>query len=151
MDRMLRVGAAAIVRHTTDGWMLLTARRTEPPVSAGLWEFPGGKVEDGESVEDCVRREILEELGVDVALHEPIPGPMDGFWRLGERVAIALWWCSIIGDAEPALLEDHDALTWLSVDALRTVPWIPADLAIVDAIEPMLRRANLDGRFPGSV
>ena len=148
---MLKVGAAAIVRRADSGWELLSARRTEPPVSAGLWEFPGGKVEDDETVEDCVRREIREELGVDVVLHERIVGPLDGFWPLGQRIAIALWWCSIVGDAEPAPLEDHDALTWLSVDALRSVPWIPADLAIVDAIEPVLRRANADGRFPGTV
>ena len=150
-EDMLKVGAAAIVRRTPSGWQLLAARRTEPPMSAGLWEFPGGKVEADETVEQCVHREILEELGVPVVLHEPIVGPLHGFWPLGDRIAIALWWCSVLGEAEPAPIEDHDALTWLGVDALRTVPWIPADLAIVDAIEPALRRANRDDRFPHGI
>lgn len=147
-EDMLKVGAAAIVRPSDAGWQLLTARRTEPPVAAGLWEFPGGKIEAGESVEECIRREILEELGVPVLLHEQIVGPLRGYWWLSERIAFNLWLCTIEGDAEPQLLEDHDALAWLHVDELYTVPWIAADEVIVREIEAMLRVANEAGSFP---
>ncbi len=145
---MLKVGAAAIVRRTDAGWELLSARRTEPPVAAGLWEFPGGKIEDGETPEECIRREILEELGVDVHLHEQIVGPLRGYWWLSERIAFNLWLCTVADGQEPQLLEDHDALAWLDVEALYSVPWIPADLDIVRELEAGLRRANRDGAFP---
>ena len=145
---MLKVGAAAIVRRSEAGWQLFSARRTEPPVAAGLWEFPGGKIDPGETPEACVRREIREELGVELDLHEHIAGPLDGWWQLSERIAFSLWLCTIVDDREPELLEDHDALAWLGVDDLYTVPWIPADEVIVRRIESMLRRANVDGTFP---
>lgn len=148
-DDMLKVGAAAIVRHDPDlGWSLLSARRTEPPVAAGLWEFPGGKVDPGETVEGCVIREIKEELGVDVTLIERIVGPMHGYWQLGERIAIALWLCSIPAEQEPVMLEDHDAIAWLNVETLYSVPWIPADEIIVREIEVALRNANRTGSIP---
>lgn len=146
---MLKVGAAAIVRHDPEaGWQLLSARRTEPPAAAGLWEFPGGKVEDGESAEQCIVREIREELGVDVVLHEQIVGPLHGQWQLLEHIAFTFWLCTIAPGQEPALLEDHDALAWLAVDEMFTVPWIPADEEIVREVEGMLRRANQTATFP---
>ena len=148
MDAMLRVGAAAIVRRSGQGWQLLTARRTEPPIAAGLWEFPGGKVDPGETVERCVVREIREELGVDVALVQHIVGPLDGWWPLTERIAISLWLCTIPEHQEPELLEDHDALSWLTADELYSVPWIPADEVIVRQLETMLRAADAEGTFP---
>ena len=147
-ERMLKVGAAAIVRQSDVGWELLTARRTEPPVAAGLWEFPGGKIDPGESAPDAVRREIREELGVDVELREQIVGPLHGFWQLTDRIAFELWLCTIVGGAEPVILEDHDALAWLGVDALFSVPWIPADAPLVQLVGEMLRRANESGAFP---
>ena len=148
---MLKVGAAAIVRRGDAGWQLLTARRTEPPVAAGLWEFPGGKVDPGETPEQCVLREIREELGVEVHLHEHIAGPLHGWWQLSERIAFSLWLCTIDGDTEPQLLEDHDALAWLSADELYTVPWIPADLVIVRELEAVLRTADTTATFPTTI
>jgi 8-oxo-dGTP diphosphatase len=149
-ERMLKVGAAAIVRESASGWELLTARRTEPPVAAGLWEFPGGKIDPGEFAPDAVRREIREELGVAVDLREQIVGPLHGFWQLTDRIAFELWLCTIVDDAEPVILEDHDALAWLGVDALFSVPWIPADAPLVRLVGEMLGRANASGGFPSS-
>ena len=137
-EHMLRVGAAAIVRRTASGWELLSARRTEPPVVAGKWEFPGGKIEDGETQEDCVLREIKEELGIDVILHERVEGPLHGFWPLTERIAFALWIVTIVPGQEPVILEDHDAIEWLPADDLFRVEWVPADLPLVQRLEGML-------------
>lgn len=145
---MLKVGAAAIVRRGATGWELLSARRTEPPVAAGLWEFPGGKVDPGESVPETVRREIREELGVDVELREHIVGPLHGFWKLTERIAFELWLCTVEEGQDPVILEDHDALAWLGVHDLFSVPWIPADEPLVRLVGELLRQADASGMLP---
>lgn len=145
---MLRVGAAAIVRRGDAGWELLSARRTEPPVAAGLWEFPGGKIDPGESPEQCIRREILEELGIDLVLHEQIVGPLQGYWQLTENIAFVLWLCTVVDGQEPVILEDHDAIAWLGVGTLESVPWIPADLPLVRLMADVMTRANASVAFP---
>jgi 8-oxo-dGTP diphosphatase len=148
-EDMLKVGAAAIIRHDADaGWQLLSARRTEPPVAAGMWEFPGGKVDPGETARECVLRELREELGIDVVLHEQIVGPLQGWWELVEHIAFELWLCTVADGQVPVILEDHDALAWLSVDELESVPWIPADLPLVQLLAVVLADANASGEFP---
>ena len=137
-DDMLKVGAAAIVRRGIDGWELLSARRTEPPVVAGKWEFPGGKIEDGETQEACVLREIKEELGVDVLLHERVEGPLHGFWPLTERIAFALWIVSVVDGQSPVILEDHDAIEWLPATDVFRVEWVPADIPLVQRLQGLL-------------
>lgn len=146
---MLLVAAAAIVRHDAEaGWQLLSARRTEPAAVAGMWEFPGGKIEADETAEQCVRREITEELGVDLVLHEQLLGEHDGYWQLLPNIAFAFWLCTLVPGQEPQLLEDHDAVAWLAVDQLESVPWIPADLPVVRVLAEILHRANATRAFP---
>ena len=137
-EQMLKVGAAAIVRRGVDGWELLSARRTEPPVVAGKWEFPGGKIEDGETQQQCVLREIREELGVDLVLHERVDGPLEGFWPLTERIAFSLWLATIVDGQQPEILEDHDAIEWLPAHDLFRVEWVPADIPLVQRLSGLL-------------
>jgi 8-oxo-dGTP diphosphatase len=128
------VVGAALVDSIARPTRLLAARRTEPPDLAGGWEFPGGKVDPGEGDVDALHRELREELGVGVALGDPIPGPMaDGRWPLGDHYAMGMWW-GVVTDGEPEPLEDHDEVRWLSREELHSVPWLPADLPIVDVI-----------------
>ena len=70
-----QIVAVAIVDDLAQPTKLLAARRNRPEALAGLWEFPGGKVEPGESEVAAVRRELCEELGVELRLGAPIPGP----------------------------------------------------------------------------
>ncbi|NYG06267.1 8-oxo-dGTP diphosphatase [Phycicoccus badiiscoriae] len=131
------VGAAvldSLVRPTR----LLAARRTEPPALAGGWEMPGGKVDPGETPEQALHREVREELGVEVELGERLPGPLpDGRWPLGETFAMTVWLARVTA-GEPAPIEDHDQLRWLEAHDLYAVPWLPADLPIIDLVATYL-------------
>ena len=121
---LVQVVGAALVR---DG-RVLAARRTGPAHLAGLWEFPGGKVEDGESDHDALVRELKEELGV-TALIGPRVGPE---LALGETAVMRVYLATLV-DGEPQL-NDHDALRWLAPDELRDVPWIPADAPVLSSL-----------------
>ncbi|MDG4767786.1 (deoxy)nucleoside triphosphate pyrophosphohydrolase [Solwaraspora sp. WMMD406] len=123
------VGAAILL----DGRVLACAR-SHPPEVAGKWEFPGGKVEDGESEHEALIRECREELGVTVAVGD----------RVGADVPLARGWsvlrvyqARLRGDGRPQAFE-HAALRWLSADELDDVTWLPADVPIVAALRPLL-------------
>jgi 8-oxo-dGTP diphosphatase len=131
------VVGAALVDDLELPTRLLAARRTEPSALAGGWEFPGGKVDPGEGRVEALRRELREELGVEVALGELLAGPLDGGWPLGDDFVIRIWWARVT-DGEPQPLEDHDQLRWLRSDELYAVPWLRADLPIVRAVAERL-------------
>jgi 8-oxo-dGTP diphosphatase len=133
-EALQAVVGAALVDDLARPTRLLAARRTEPPGLAGGWEFPGGKVEPGEGDLEALHRELCEELGIEVTVGERLVGPRpDGRWPLGERYAMDVWW-AVVTSGEPAPLGDHDELRWLRRDELRSVPWLPADLPIVEVI-----------------
>lgn len=129
-----QIVAVAIVDDLAQPTKLLAARRNRPEALAGLWEFPGGKVEPGESEVAAVRRELREELGVQLRLGAPIPGPHPQGWQLNEKAAMRMWFAQIT-DGEPAPLDGHDQLSWLELDDQvgEVVDWIPADAPIVAA------------------
>ncbi len=128
MARVAVVGAALV----RDG-RVLASRRTEPPHLAGLWEFPGGKVEPGESDVAAVERELREELLVDVAVGERLGGDL----LIGETAVLRVYLCALLR-REPALV-DHDEHRWLGPDELLEVPWIPVDLPLVAELREHLR------------
>lgn len=135
------VAAIALVDDLARPSRLLAARRSEPPGLAGGWEFPGGKVEPGETGADAAAREAREELGVRVRLGEQVGSA----WPLGERYELHLWWAvALPGEPDPAPLEDHDALRWLTLDDILDVPWLPADLPIVTHVAGLLHTATAD-------
>jgi 8-oxo-dGTP diphosphatase len=115
---------------------LLVARRSAPEALAGLWEFPGGKVESGEEPEAALARELLEELGIGVALGAELPSHAPGGWPLNDRASMRVWFAEV-SRGEPQPLEDHDELRWVALDNHDDVlglPWIPADFPIVRAL-----------------
>ena len=132
-----RVAVVVGILRQADGAVLLTSRPDAKPY-AGFWEFPGGKIEDGETQEACVLREIKEELGIDVVLHERVEGPLHGFWPLTERIAFALWIVTVMPGQEPEILEDHDAIEWLPAHDLFRVDWVPADVPLVQRLASLL-------------
>lgn len=124
------VVGAAIVR---DG-AVLAARRTAPPESAGRWEFPGGKVEPGESPELALVREIAEELGCRIELTGWLPGsaPIGDTHEL--RVA-----CGVLTQGEPTPTE-HDLIRWVRVEDLDAVDWLDADRPFLDPLRARMAR-----------
>lgn len=128
------VVAAALVDDLDRPTRLLAARRTRPAALAGRWEFPGGKVDDGETPVEALHRELREELGVTAVLGREVPGPDDaGSWPLTDRYRMRLWFGRIVTGA-PEPLEDHDELRWLTTAELPSVDWLDGDVPIVAAL-----------------
>ncbi|WP_284987800.1 (deoxy)nucleoside triphosphate pyrophosphohydrolase [Arthrobacter sp. fls2-241-R2A-172] len=136
MTGLINVVGAAVVDSLEAPTRLLAARRTAPPQFAGMWEFPGGKVETGETAEAALHRELAEELGVEVRLGQELESGKSAGWTLNERASMRVWFAELTA-GEPRPLEDHDELRWMSLEGLDDVlglAWIPADLPIVQAL-----------------
>jgi 8-oxo-dGTP diphosphatase len=133
---LISVVGGAVLDSLANPGRLLAARRTAPPQFAGMWEFPGGKVEPGESAEQALHRELQEELGVSVRLGVELEAGSASGWPLNGRAAMRVWFAELV-DGEPRPLQDHDELRWIDLGNRREVlalPWIPADLPIVEAL-----------------
>lgn len=134
------VGAAVL-----DGGRLLAARRSAPPALAGRWELPGGKVEDGETPEQALVRELHEELGVEAEPLERIAGE----WALRPGFVLRVWSARLVS-GRPRPLQDHDELRWLAPDEERDVDWLDQDRpAVAEAMRRLRARAGRAGRAPG--
>ena len=143
------VVGAAVVDDVQRPTRLLAARRTAPARLAGRWELPGGKVEPGEGAVAALRRELVEELGIEVEVGAEIVGPDAGAWPLGDgplgdgplgRTAMLRVWLVRVAVGEPVARQDHDALRWLGPGQWLDVPWLPGDRPVVRAL---LRRGHV--------
>jgi 8-oxo-dGTP diphosphatase len=122
MGQMLRV--AAVIER--EGCVLI-ARRAEGKAHAGLWEFPGGKIELGETPRQCLARELLEELGVTCAIGEYVATSVHS----GAGGAIELLAFRARHLAGEFIPTDHSEVRWAPLAELAAYTFSPADLAIV--------------------
>jgi 8-oxo-dGTP diphosphatase len=129
--RSPRVIVAAII--VMDG-RVLACERSAPPEVAGRWEFPGGKVERGETDQAALARECAEELGVRVEVGERV-GP-DVPLAHG-RAVLRVFQATLLGGDVPRALE-HRSMRWLGPKELDSVPWLPADKPIVAELPALL-------------
>ena len=113
---------------------VLACERSAPPEVAGRWEFPGGKVEPGETDEQALARECAEELGVRVEVGARV-GP-DVSLAHG-RAVLRVFAVRLLEGDQPKALE-HTSMRWLSADELDTVHWLPADKPIVAVLPELL-------------
>ena len=115
---------AAIIK---DKSQLLIAKRHSKDPLGGKWEFPGGKIEPGETPQVCLVREIKEELGVDVEI-----GPFydDNVYSSQDHdIHLLFYWAEVInGEVIPVV---HDDLKWITIEELANFDFAPADIPIV--------------------
>ena len=107
---------------------ILACRRPPQDVWAGWWEFPGGKIDEGETEKEALRREIMEELGIIVNPKSRVASLQ---YEYEDRfVSLSIWDCGLV-DQESIDVKEHDLISWLDQSSLNTVKWLPADEPLI--------------------
>lgn len=127
MARQIHVVGAVVIE---DGLILAAQRGTDGSLP-GLWEFPGGKIEPGESKEAALEREIVEELGCKVEVLAEVATTTHEY-EFGV-VTLTTFYCRLV--AGTPQLTEHVSMAWLRPDELGTVEWAPADIPAVAKIQ----------------
>jgi 8-oxo-dGTP diphosphatase len=123
------------------GGRVLAARRSAPAEVAGRWEFPGGKLEPGESSPQALVRELREELGVEARPMARIPGA----WTVRAGLELHIWTAELLSGV-PEPLQDHSELRWLSAGQLDTVDWLDQDRFALPEVVRLLGAAGRRSR-----
>lgn len=123
MSKHIQVTCAIIER---DG-LVLAAQRSAAMSMPHKWEFPGGKIDPGESPEECLRRELVEEMGVHVRVGASLPVSTHDYPTF--TITLHPFICKI--EAGEIALHEHAAVTWLPANVLHTLDWAEADVPVI--------------------
>ncbi len=123
-DKKRRAVVAALI---TRGEKFMITRRPDGKERAGLWEFVGGKAEEGESLQDALVRECREEIGVTVAVGEPYMTVEYDYPDINVRLTL---FRATITEGEPLPMENN-AIAWITADEIENYPFVPADKDIL--------------------
>ena len=123
--KTIRVVAAVI----KDGDKIFATERGYGDFKGG-WEFPGGKIEAGETPQEALKREIKEELDVDIEVHDLIDTVEYDYPKF--HLSMDCFWCEIIKGE--LVLKEHQAARWLTKENINDVEWLPADIELVKKI-----------------
>ena len=122
---------AAVIKATNDKGepIIFTTQRGYGDYKDG-WEFPGGKIEEGETPQEALKREIMEELDTEITVGEFIETIEYDYPTF--HLSMDCFWCEIVkGDL---VLKEHEAAKWITRDEIESVDWLPADRVILEAI-----------------
>ncbi len=110
---------------------LLISRRHKEDILAGKWEFPGGKVESGETSEECLAREMKEEFNIQVSVDKFFTSSTYNYTH-GEFQLLAYFVTWLTGDLSPVV---HDEIAWVDIKDLHKYDFLPADIPIVEKLK----------------
>ena len=132
--KTIRVVAAVIKAMNEKGEEIIFATQRGYGDLKGGWEFPGGKIEEGETSQAALQRGIMEELDTEIAVGELIDTIEYDYPTF--HLSMDCFWCEIIkGDL---VLKEHEAAKWLTKEKMDSVEWLPADITIVGKIKEAL-------------
>jgi len=128
--KTIRVVAAVIKAWNDDKEPIIFATQRGYGDMKGGWEFPGGKIEEGETSQAALKREIMEELETEITVGELIDTIEYDYPNF--HLSMDCFWCEIVsGDL---VLKEHEAARWLTKSKLDSVEWLPADITLIDKI-----------------
>jgi 8-oxo-dGTP diphosphatase len=127
---MLRVACAIIIQNNK----VLAVQRGPEMKMAGKWEFPGGKLEPGETASQCIVREILEELAMNIQVEEEWPSTIHQYNDF--QIELIPLRCET--DQTSPILKEHQDFQWLDSESLFWVDWADADIPIRDKVAILL-------------
>ena len=128
--KTIRVVAAVIKAVKEDGKTIIFATQRGYGDFKGQWEFPGGKIEEGETPQEALKREIMEELETEITVGELIDTIEYDYPTF--HLSMDCFWAEIVsGDL---VLKEHEAAKWLTKGELDSVEWLPADITLIKKI-----------------
>lgn len=128
--KTVRVVAAVIKAIDENGEPIIFATQRGYGEFKGGWEFPGGKIEEGETPQEALKREILEELDTEISVGELIDTIEYDYSTF--HLSMDCFWCEMVKGN--LVLKEHEAAKWLTKDQLDFVEWLPADIEIVNKL-----------------
>lgn len=131
MDRKTIRVVAAVIR---DGSRIFATARGYGDFK-GSWEFPGGKIEAGESPQEALKREIMEELESEIEVGELIDTVEYDY--PGFHLSMDCFWCRLISGN--LVLKEASEARWLGAEDLDRVPWLPADIVLIEKLKSILK------------
>lgn len=129
--KKIKVVAAVIKAVNASGEQIIFATQRGYGDFKGGWEFPGGKIEPGETPKEALKREIKEELDIEISVGELIDTIEYDYPRF--HLSMDCFWCEIISGN--LILKEHEAARWLTKGQLKEVEWLPADITLVEKIK----------------
>mgnify|MGYP000122918102 CR=1 FL=1 len=128
--KIVRVVAAVIKSINEKGQTIIFATQRGYGDFKGGWEFPGGKIEEGETSEQALKREIMEELDTEISVGELIDTIEYDYPQF--HLSMDCFWCEIVSGN--LVLKEHEAARWLTKKQLNDVKWLPADVTLIEKI-----------------
>lgn len=132
--KTVKVVAAIIKAVNENGETIIFATQRGYGDFKGGWEFPGGKIESGETPQEALKREIIEELDTEVSVGELMDTVEYDYPQF--HLSMDCFWCQIVRGY--LVLKEHEAARWLTKDELNNLEWLPADITLIEKIRNLL-------------